>query len=304
MFLWDRDTGTTTRLSVATDGTQASGGSSLPAISAEGRYISYSSWASDLVPGDANWFQDVFLWDQVAGTTTRVSIDSDGNELNGESIYPAISADGRYITYQSNASNIVPGDANRWSNVFVWDQDARITTPVNVTHDGTHANGQSNNPTISANGRQITYQSDASNLVTGDTNGESDVFLWDQDTRTTTRVSVAADGTQADDYCRDPAISADGRFVTYWSLATNLVPLNPEYGVPPNIFLWDMDSGTTTLVNRNYFGSQSNRGAVSPAMSADGRFITFDSQSTNLVPGDTNGFGDVFLTPNPLLTTG
>jgi Tol biopolymer transport system component len=220
----DRLTGQTTRVSVASDGAQGNGDSECPSISADGRYVAFASLASNLVPGDTNGRMDIFVHDRLTGQTTRVSVASDGTEGNGDSGFPSISADGRYVAFASLASNLVPGDTNGTWDVFVHDRLTGQTTRVSVASGGAQGNGDSRFPSISADGRYVAFQSYASNLVPGDTNGVLDVFVHDRLTGQTTRVSVASDGTQGDSYSFGSSISADGRYVAFASYASNLVP--------------------------------------------------------------------------------
>jgi Tol biopolymer transport system component len=270
--------GATARISVATGGTQANNNSDKPAISADGRYIAFSSSASNLVAGDTNGVQDVFLRDQVSGYTTRVSVDSFGAQANGASSSPAISADSFYVAYQSMASNLVAGDTNSRPDVFVYHRITGVTTRISLATGGTQANSVSNSPAISTDGRYVAFSSDASNLVAGDTNGCGDVFVRDRATDATTRVNVATGGTQANENCSDGpislemAISADGRYVAFDSTATNLV----AGGGPHDVYVRDRVTGTTTLVSVP-MGDFPNVGSDSPAISADGRYISFVS---------------------------
>jgi Tol biopolymer transport system component len=270
-------TGATTRVSVATSGTQANNNSDKSAISADGRYVAFDSFASNLVAGDSNGVQDVFVRDQVSGYTTRVSVGSGGAQANGVSISPAISADGRYIAYQSLASNLVAGDTNSKSDVFVHDRATGTTTRVSVATDGTQANNNSQLPAISADSRYVAFSSDANNLVAGDTNGCDDVFVHDRDTGATTRVNVATNGAQANENCIDNpltlgvAISADGHYVAFDSTANNLVAGGAG---PRDVFVHDRITGATTRVSVPMpFGPEV--GSYSPAISADGRYVAF-----------------------------
>jgi Tol biopolymer transport system component len=178
------------------------------------------------VAGDTNNATDIFVHDTQTGATTQVSVASDGSEGNGDSYFPAISADGRYVAFQSIASNLVAGDSNGTHDVFVHDTQTGATTRVSVASDGSEGNAFSNHPSISADGRYVTFSSGASNLVAGGTNGQVDIYVHDTQLHTTTRVSVnglgeAANGVNGQN---DPApISADGRYVVYPTNATNLV---------------------------------------------------------------------------------
>jgi len=209
----------TTRASVATRGTQGNGQSAGPAISANGRYIAFTSEGTNLVAGDTNDAQDVFVRDRITGATTRVSISTRGTQADGSSFGPAaISASGRYIAFSSSATNLVAGTTG---GVFVRDRVAGTTTLVSVATSGAKAVG--GEPAISADGRYVAFISEASNLVAGDTNERPDVFVRDRVRGTTTRVSVATRGAQANQRSSEPAISANGRYVAFSSDASNLV---------------------------------------------------------------------------------
>jgi Tol biopolymer transport system component len=274
------------RVSVAGDGSQANNDNYSLAISADGRYVAFYSAASSLVPGDTNGALDVFVRDRRAGTTQRVSVATDGSQGNGFSYDPAISADGRYVAFDSYASSLVPGDTNGDSDVFVRDRRLGTTQRVSVATNGSQGNGDSASPAISADGRYVAFSSDASNLVPGDTNGALDVFVRDRRSGTTQRVSVATDGSQANG--GSPAISADGRYVAFTSVASNLVP--GDTNGFEDVFVRDLKSGTTRRVSVATDGSQGNNdSSVRPAISADGRYVAFESYASNLVPGDTNG---------------
>jgi Tol biopolymer transport system component len=229
VFVHDRETGQTTRVSVASDGTESHDYSSYPAISANGRYVVFESEAGNLVSGDTNEGYDIFVHDRETGQTTRVSVAPDGTQANQESFSPAISADGRYVVFSSRASNLASGDTNGNSDIFVHDRKTGQNILVSVVSDGTQANGSSDHPTLSADGRYVAFESGATNLVEDDTNEEWDIFVHDRETGQTTRASVASDGTQGNRrsggniYHRTSVISADGRHVAFESEATNLV---------------------------------------------------------------------------------
>jgi Tol biopolymer transport system component len=167
----------TTRVSVKSNGTEGNGNSGSPSISRTGRYVAFVSAASNLVAGDTNARDDVFVRDRSTGKTKRVSVKSDGKQGNGDSEDPSISADGRFVAFESGASNLVAGDTNDAFDVFVRDRVGRKTTRVSVKSNGKQANGTSFNPSISADGRYVAFWSGASNLVAGDTNDAQDVFV-------------------------------------------------------------------------------------------------------------------------------
>jgi Tol biopolymer transport system component len=282
----------TTRVSVASDGTPANGSSWSPSISADGRFVAFASQASNLVDDDTNGTQDIFVHDRDTGLTTRVSVASEGTEANATSGRPSISADGRFVAFASQATNLVDDDTNGTWDVFVHDRDTGETTLVSVAMDGTPGNGLSSGPSISADGRFVAFESRASNLVAGDTNDAVDIFVHDRETGQTTRVSVNSEGTQADRPSYQPFISADGRFVAFESHATNLYPGDAS---STHIFLHDRETGVTTRVSVNSEGTEGNGNSWLPSISADGRFVAFHSAANNLVDDDSNNVVDVFV---------
>lgn len=213
----------TTRISVDSDGVQGNDMSEKAAFSADGRYVAFESYATNLVPGDTNGAMDVFIHDRVTSQTSRVSVDSAGLEGNWTSEQPSISSDGRYVAFWSYASNLVPGDTNMRSDVFVHDRMTGQTSRVSVGPGGLEANEESSYASISADGRMVAFDSGASNLVPGDTNAMKDVFVHDRLTGLTSRVSEDSEGVQGNRTGIFSSISADGRYVGWVSNATNLV---------------------------------------------------------------------------------
>jgi len=186
------------RLSVSSNGDQANGFSHSADVSADGRFVAFRSDASTLVAGDTNANEDIFLHDRQTGQTTRISISSAGAEANGGSYYPSISNDGRFITFNSDAADLVTGDTNGFIDVFVRDRQTGSTTRVSVSSGGQQTDDNSDSFTaISGSGRYIAFNSDATNLVIGDTNGVGDVFIHDLQTGTTERVSLDSSNSQA-----------------------------------------------------------------------------------------------------------
>jgi hypothetical protein len=300
VFVHDRETAMTTRVSVASDGGEADGQSSISRISADGRLIVFTSTATNLVEGDSNQTSDVFVHDRETGMTTRVSVTSDGVQADGGSGRPAVSADGRFVIFRSFATNLVDDDTNDTSDVFVHDRATGMTTRVSEASDGTQGDGSSLSSAVSANGRFVVFDSLASNLVAADNNGYQDVFVHDRQTGTTTRVSVTPGGGDPNAGSNEPAISANGRFVAYSSVASNLVDGDTNTSV--DVFVRDRQLGTTTRVSVSGAGVDGNGPSEVATISADGRFVGFDSAATNLVNGDTNNTVDVFVhqyLPNP-----
>jgi Tol biopolymer transport system component len=295
VFVRDRVAGTTERVSVTNGGAQANGESLMGAISSDGRFVAFDSEAPNLVAGDTNRKSDVFVRDRVAGTTERVSIGRRGAQANEDSSVGAISADGRFVAFESDATNLVAGGMNQLNGIFVRDRVAGTTERVSVASGGAPANNDSSWPWISADGRFVVFDSFASNLVVGDTNRKGDVFVRDRAAGTTERVSVATGGAQANDESGISvrAASADGRFVGFESDATNLVAGDTN-GVR-DVFVRDRVAGTTERVDIGRGGAQANLESLMGAISADGRFVVFDSEAPNLVADDTNGRWDVFV---------
>ena len=256
VFVYDRQTRQTTRVSVASDGTQGNNGSGRLALSADGRYVAFVSLATNLVSGDTNGVMDTFVHDRQTGQTTRVSVASDGMQGNADSGFPSISADGRYVAFWSYASNLVSGDTNLVMDTFVHDRQTGQTTRVSVASDGTQANDWGGNDFISADGRYVGLTYIASNLVSGDTNGTWDAFVHDRQTAQTTRISVASDGTQGDDRSGGSSISADGRYVGFTSSASNLV--TGDTNGTWDACVHDRQTGQTIRVSVDSNGIQGN----------------------------------------------
>lgn len=293
IFVHDRKTGETTRVSVSSDRMQGNDRSGPGAsISADGRYVAFSSDATNLVEGDTNIVQDIFVHDQVTGETTRVSVASDGMQANDSSgysfcmcFYPvlSISAGGRYVTFNSAATNLVGGVTNEGSGIFVHDRMTGETTRVPVGSDGTQGTEMSWSSSISADGRYVALESWF----------PFDVFLNDRVTGETTRVSISSDGMQANSRSNGSSISTDGRYMVFRSLASNLVEGDTN-GVF-DIFVYDRMMGDYQRVSVTSDGLQANSDSDNAVISPDGRYVTFTSGASNLVEGDTNGIADIFM---------
>lgn len=295
IFLHDRQTGATAIVSVASDGTQGNSTSKDPVISADGRYVAFWSYASNLVSGDTNFLGDVFVHDMQSGETRRVSVTSSGGQSCGDR--PSISADGHYVAFQSICTNLVPNDTNNWSDVFVHNTETGVTEIVSIASDGAQGNYDSSSPVISVDGRFVVFESVSNNLVPADTNAVKDIFVRDRQEGVTERVSVASDGAQSNDSCGYSAcsvsISADGRYVAFHSLATNLVAADTNGWT--DVFVRDRQAGETTRVSLGMDGAQGNDASMNPFISADGRFVAFESFASNLVLGDSGYYYDVFV---------
>ena len=338
-----------TRVSTDANGSQADGSSSVSSISSDGRYVAFASDATNLVAGDLNEATDVFVKDLLDGSIRLASADGIGNQADGFSFEPRLSADGQHVVFLSTATNLVAG-TNGFIQVFVKNLvDGSIElasadefgTPADtdalepsMTLNGSHvvfqsqatnlvagdtngqqdifvknladgsvqlasigafglADGQSNDPMLSADGRYVAFRSDATNLVDGDTNGIGDVFVKDLLTGTILRANTDSSGNQTAGGEGDPSLSADGRYVAFASSAPDLV--DSDANGTQDIFVKDLQTGSIRLVSRDASGNQSNGECFDPWFSADGRYLSFLSTATNLVPGDTNGVIDAFV---------
>jgi len=293
VFVRDRLSGVTERVSIGSGGSQADDGSAGATISARGRFVAFWSFATNLVAGDDNEAHDVFVRDRRLGLTERVSVSSAGNQANALSLSPQISARGRYVAFESHASNLVAKDSNVVQDVFVHDRHLGVTERVSVGPDGGQAADDSGSPVISARGRYVAFESYAPNLVTADTNEERDVFVRDRVLDVTRRVSVGANGNQANRWSAVAAISAKGRFVIFESPATNLVVDDTQRYLEP--YVRDRANETTEPVVVGRGGAAANDGSYHSAVSAHGRYVAFQSNASNLVADDTNKSEDVFL---------
>jgi hypothetical protein len=296
VFVHDAISGVTERVSIATDGRAGNNDSQSPTVDRRGRLVAFDSHASNFVVNDTNQLLDVFVRDRAARTTTLVSVGLNGASGNASSFGASLSANGRFVAFVSDASNLVPGDTNHVRDVFVRDLVAGTTQLVSVASDGTLENSSAALPAINVDGTKVAFPSFATNLVPGDTNGQFDVFVRDLTAGTTVRVSVASNGTEGDQASSYAAISGNGRFAAFASTATNLVP--GDTNDRQDVFLHDLATSRTFRVSVSATGAQANGQSVGPgvrggsawgpAINFDGTKIAFDSVATNLVAGDTN----------------
>jgi hypothetical protein len=294
LFVRDRESGETQRVSVSSTGAQANGNSWDVAISADGRYIAFTSEASNLVAGDTNGTIDVFVHDRWSGETRRVSVSSSGAQANGDNYDLSISADGRYVDFSSYATDLVAGDTNGRIDVFVHDLQSGETQRMSISSAGTEGNRESYSGRISADGRYLCFASRSSNLVAGDTNSAVDVFVHDIQSGDTRRVSVSSSGAEANSDSRAGcAVSGDGRYVAFSSYARNLVA--DDTNTSADVFVHDLQSGETQRVSVKSSGAQITSDSDGPAISDDGRYVSFVSYASSLVAGDTNALRDVFV---------
>lgn len=296
IFVYDRTTGTVERVSLSSAGVQGNLSSFRPSISADGQFVAFESYATNLVAGDTNFMRDVFVYDRTANTIERVSVGAGGAggaQANWWSGNARISADGNVVAFESYASNLVAGDTNFVQDIFVRDLTTNTTERVSLTNAGGQSNWFCYNPSISADGQVVAFDSFASNLVAGDTNLSNDIFVRDRTAATTERVSISTAGVQGNYHSWRPSISADGTIVAFASSAMNLVA--GDTNLVQDIFVYDRTANTIERVSTSAGGTQGNWHSYNASISGDGQFVAFDTYASNLVTGDTNRAVDVFL---------
>ncbi|WP_293205357.1 MULTISPECIES: hypothetical protein [unclassified Microcoleus] len=226
-------------------------------------------------------------------TTTLVSTNSAGELAFAASLSFSISASGRFVAFDSFASNLVAGDTNNTADIFIRDLLSNTTNRVSLSGTGEQGNGISSLPSISNNGQIVAFQSLASNLVAGDTNNRADVFVRDLQANTTNRISVSGTGEQGNgNSVSAPSISEAGRFVAFVSDSSNLV--SGDGNNLPDVFVRDLQTNTITRASVSASGGGTDSFEV-PAISANGRFVAFESGVSSLVPGDANSVSDIFV---------
>jgi WD40 repeat protein len=279
------------RANVSTDGAPANAPPLGATLSADGRYVAFSSGATTLVSGDRNHANDIFVRDLATSTTSRVSVSSRGDEGDGPSVLPSISAAGRFVAFPSQATNLVPGDRNGVQDVFVRD---RVTGTTQRVSTGLHgeANGPSLASYVTGNGSAVVFSSAASNLVPHDRNGTVDVFVTQLLTLGTSRASIGSFG-EASGRSEASAVSSSGRVVAFRSYAANLV--RRDRNGLADVFVRDRRTGVTALGDISSSGAQPDRPTFRGTLSGNGRFVGFRSRATNLVRGDTDGAPDAFV---------
>ena len=222
-FLYDRLSGSVELVSIGLGGVPSNGQSNYGEVSDDGRRVVFQSLSTNLVAGDTNGFSDIFLRDRVSGTTSRIDVAPDGTQGNGRAGYARISADGNTIAYSNDASNLVPGDTNNRTDVFVFDRPTATTSRIDVSSSGAQANDECSLPYLSGAGRFVVFSGAATNLVPGDSNGQVDAFWHDLDTGHTRRVSLGENNVQGDQGSAATDVSDDGRVVAFNSFSGNLV---------------------------------------------------------------------------------
>ncbi len=293
IFVHDRQTGETTRVSAPANGDEPDGWAGSPDITPDGRFVTFTSGSTNLVSGDTNNSDDIFVHDRQTGEITRVSINTSDVQGNSNCNAGAVSEDGRFVAFSSESTNLVSGDNNGSPDIFLRDRLNGVTTRVSVATSGAEANDYCGRPAISADGYFIAFYSTASNLVDGDTNNRADIFIRERLTGETTRVSISTGGVEANGDNDEPQLSEDGRYVIFHSEANNFV--SGDTNGYRDVFLRDRQEGTTEMVSVNDAGEQGDYQSHYGDITPDGRYVAFDSQARNLVSGDINFRNDVFI---------
>ncbi|NOZ54153.1 MAG: PKD domain-containing protein [Gammaproteobacteria bacterium] len=294
IFLRDRETRITQRLSLSVDGNDADDASLEPAISDDGRIIVFTSTATNLVENDLNGSSDIFVYNAVDSSLQRISIDSAGLGVVGDNRLPDVSGNGRFVVFESTAMSLVAGDNNQAVDVFLHDRVTHTTQRVSVGNLNEEANGGSYKPAVSDNGRFVIFSSDADNLVANDSNGVRDIFVRDLQENTTRRLSVSSAGVEANAGSGSPDISGNGVVAIFQSEATNLVL--DDTNTVRDIFSYNLLNNHTERMSVSSLGGEANASTFTvSAITFDGRYVVFYSAASNLVANDVNAAWDVFV---------
>jgi uncharacterized repeat protein (TIGR01451 family) len=299
VFVRDRENDELIKITYGPNGELTDESSYDPIVSADGRYVSYHSYATNLVPGDTNgheWLRegiDVFVYDRLIKKTKRVSLNSDGGEIKGNSI-GTLTPDGRFVIFVSNG-RVITGQSHNSDQAAVYLRDLLSGQVEQISKgiDNLYPNAAVDSARGSFDGRYIVYASGASNLVLDDKNGQRDLFLYDRTTGSTKLFTRALNGKPANGESRAPQITYDGRYIVFLSSATNLVV--GDTNDSPDVFVYDVENDTIRRVNVAEDGTQSNGLTKDPSICNTGRFVSFTTDATNLVSGDTNGKRDVIF---------
>lgn len=280
------------RVSINGLGIQSNGFNSGSSLSADGRYVLFSSNGSNLVSGDSNGVFDLFVRDREFGSVERVSVGPAGVQGNGASGGGSMSSDARFVAFISSAANFIVGDFNSASDIFLRDRVSGITILVSKNPNGVPANGDSDMPAISGNGNRVVFSSQASDFG-GDTNGVPDYFVYSRLTGAISRINPDL-STEGSGGFSKPSLNQDGQYVAFDSFASSLIVGDTNGAL--DVFRRDLQFGTNRRVSISSDGGESNGGgSASPSINADGVLIVFGSAALNLVTGDTNGVADIIL---------
>jgi uncharacterized repeat protein (TIGR01451 family) len=301
VFVRDRAENVTRKVSIGSGGEPADERSFHPAVSADGRYTSFTSYASNLVPNDTNGNDigssglDVFVYDWQTNQLQRVSLTWDGRQIEGNTV-GFISGDGRSIVFASNGSNIARNDipAGGHEAIYIRDLVTGNVERISRAANGDFPNGYVVAPEANHDGRFIVYLSEASNLAPGSSAPTfRDVLLYDRQTQQTRVVSRPPGDGLSNGRSGPARITPDGRYIVFRSEASNLVP--GDTNGKADIFVFDRTTGSIELVNRSYTGALANADSRDPSICGNGRYVSFVSDATNLVPQPNNGHRQVYI---------
>lgn len=293
IYVADTWTGTLRLVSVDSAGVKSNGFCEEPRISADGSRVCFSSDASNLALGDTGFDADVFAHDLNTGVTVMASRGPGGVEGDDESFFPWLSGDGRYLVFESTATNLVPGGTDGTALVFLRDLQDGSTRVVSRGLGGNEPSDDCYSPVISADGNRVAYLSFAGDIVPGDANGQADVFVWTRATQATVRASVSSLGAEANDESMGPSLSADGSLVAFSSLASNLAPGDANGNF--DVFVHALATGSTSRVSLGVQPSGPVGASVFPAIAPRAHTIAFHGSTDDVVPGDDNGVPDIFV---------
>ena len=293
VYVADTWTGKLQLASVSSAGVKSNGFCEEPRISADGKTVCFSTDGNNLVPGDTGFDSDIFVHDLETGITEMASSGPTGIQGNDESFYPWLSGDGRYVVFESNATNLVVGGTSGSSQIFLLDRQGGGMTVVSRGLGGAEPNDDCWSASISADGNRVAYLSFADDIVAGDGNNQSDVFVWTRASDTTTRASVSSLGVEANDESMCPALSADGELVVFASIASNLVPGDANSNF--DVFVHNMATAATSRVSLGLDPSGPTGASVFPTIAPGAHSIAFHGSSGDLVVGDDNGVPDIFI---------
>ena len=283
-----RAAGVVTRVSVDSNEMQGNAMSYIGDISANGRFVAFDSEANNLVLDDTNAVGDVFLRDLQLGTTIRVSVLATGEQANSGGGGPSISADGRFVAFESGSTNFVSGDTNGFGDIYVKDVLTGAVARASLTSTGGEPNNESMTASISGDGRYVVFDSDADNLVPNDTNGAGDIFVRDMQLGTTTGVTVSGNAGGV-----DGSISLDGQFVVFNSRSTNFVPDDTNDAM--DVFVYSVQTGQIVRASVNSGGVQGDHASIEPSISGDGRYVTFSTSSNYFATIETYGYSHLYV---------
>lgn len=293
VYVKDLVTGELVLASTNGDGMKGDNSSSNASLAPGGSHVAFDSAATNLDPADMDVIDaDVYVKDLSTGGLTLASTTSDGVKGDGASIMPSLSADGTTVAFASSSTNLDTADPDVAVDIYVKDLTTGAITLVSTASDGTKGNGDSSDPSLSADGTRVAFASSSTNLDVADTSGDIDLYVKDLTTGEVTLASITGDGTKADGSSSAPSLSADGSTVAFSSFATNLDTADGD--VAEDVYVKDVDDGGLVLASTSDDGTKGDAGSGAPSLSADGAIVAFHSSSSNLDAGHAEG-SDVYV---------